>query len=623
MNEKPNTDLVLIETWIAKGQFKRALKPIEKLALENPKNARAWKNLGIVKQRLKNHKQAEKHLLHSIELDETDVDAHCSLGGVYLSLGDFKKATVYFEKGLDLSGNKSTFALLNYLVMRSREGTLDEALSRLDDALDDGEARCREDIDVGRNLPWSSFDLAQIHLLRGDMELCREAITQAVRLASAIWQLDSATYTYRLLAESLNEAIRTRAMKVVDLIDTLKSEYFAEPDKKRCFVIMPFGKKLDEADVEVNFDEVYNNFIKPTVEGEGLKCIRCDEVDEAGNIHKRMFQLIWHADVAIADVSIQNPNVFYELGIRHALRKAVTVIIRNKNASLPFNIANMNAVDYDFTDGKGDDGARTRIRKAISMGLKAGESDSHVNEILNLNIFDRPRVIGSCNVYSYPIKNTGKTLSLITGDLRSVRGIDVWVNSENTNMQMARYFDFAISSVIRFEGARKNRAGHVIDDLIQNELDEIMDGERSVSEAAVIATGPGELEKKYGVKAIFHAASVRGAVGEGYEPIRGIHRCVTNALMLMDDPEKNGAGAKLSSILIPLLGIGFVRGDFRPLLERQVEAAIEYVTDHPKSNVDNVYILAWSEQELALCQSVFRSFESLGTPVRTKQKNLE
>lgn len=618
MKNDPNTDLTLIETWIAKEQFERALKALEELALANPKNARVWKDLGVVKQQQKKHEEAARHLLHSLELDDTDVDSHCSLGGVYLSLGEFDKAAASFETGLRLSGNKSTFALLNYLAISGREGTLDDALPRFDDALDAGEAKCREDIDAGCNLPWSCFDLAQIHLLRGEIEPCRKAIKQAVRLATATWQLNSAIHTYRLMAESPDEDTRTRAVEVLELIETLKSEYFAEPDKKRCFVIMPFGKKLDEADVEVNFDEVYEKFIKPTVESAGLNCIRCDEADEAGNIHKKMFQLIWHADVAIADVSIPNPNVFYELGIRHALRKAVTVIIRNKNATLPFNIVNMNAVEYDFAGGKGDDHARTRILKAISTGLKEGKSDSHVNDTLDLKISDRPRMIGSCDVYSYPIKNINKKLAIITGDLRNVRGIDVWVNSENTNMQMARYYDFAISSVIRFEGARKTRTGHVAEDLIQHELDEIMGGERSVPEAQVIATGPGELKKKHGVKAIFHAASVRGAIGEGYEPIVAIHRCVTNALTLMDDPEKNGVGTKLSSILIPLLGIGFARGDFRPLLERQVEAAIEYLTENPASNVESVYFLAWSEQELALCQSVLRSFESLGGPVQTK-----
>jgi len=620
VHRRLEADIILIESWIMKGQFERALEPLEKLAIEHPKDARIWKTLGVVKQKLTCHEEAEKHLLHSIELDDTDVDSHCSLGGVYLALGKFDKATICFKRGVELSENKSTYALLNFLILRSRDATLDDTLSHFEDALKAGAANCQDDIDAGRNLPWSCFDLAVIHMLRDDMEHCREAITQAARLTRATWQLDSAAFSYRLIAESPEENIRARATESLDLINALKSEYFAEPDKKRCFVIMPFGKKLDGADDEVNFDEVYENFIKPTVESEGLECIRCDEVDEAGNIHKKMFQLIWHAEVSIVDVSIPNPNVFYELGIRHALRKSVTVIIRNKNATLPFNITNMNAVEYDLTGGNSDDNARERIRNAISAGTRLGVSDSHVNEVLDLIISDRPRVITSCDVYRYPIKDTDKALSIITGDLRNVRGIDVWVNSENTNMQMARYFDFSISSVIRFEGAKKNRTGHVSEDLIQQNLNEIMAGERSVPETEVIATEPGELKRKYGVKAIFHAASVRGSVGEGYEPVPGIHRCITNALALMDNPAENSAKSKLTSILIPLLGILFVRGDYRPVLKRNIEAAIQYITDNPTTSIVNVYFLAWSEQELILCQSVLRSFENLGVPVRGKVK---
>ena len=619
MQPIPGADLALIETWIAKGQFERARKPLESLALSDPTSARVWKNLGVVQQQLGKHEQAEKLLLHAIELDGGDVDAHCSLGGVYRSQGNLAQAATQFERGLALSDNQSTFALLNYLATCARAGTLDAALARYGDALDAGATRCVEEYDAGRNLPWACFDLAQCHFLRGDRAGCRDAVTEAVRLANAGWQLDSATASYRLMAESPVERTRADAVDVLALIDALKNEYFAEPNRKRCFVIMPFGTKLDAADEQVDFDEVYENFIKPTIESEGLECIRCDEVDEAGNIHKRMFQLIWRADVAIADVSLPNPNVFYELGIRHTLHRAVTIIIRNRNATLPFNIANLNAIEYDCSQGAIDPEARGRIRRAISAGLGEDASDSHVYETLGLRISDPPRVIGRCDVYGYPIRNSDRRLALITGDLRNVRGIEVWVNSENTNMQMARFFDFAISSMIRFEGARKSRTGHVAEDLIQNELAEIMCGERSVPEAAVIATGPGELQSKYGVQAIFHAASVRGTIGEGYEPVRDIQRCITNALALMDDPTANVAGRGLSSILFPLMGIGFARGDFRPLLHRQVEAALEYLAGHPDSAIETIYFLAWSEQELALCQSVLRSFDVLGAPVRSRQ----
>ncbi len=616
MQNLPVAELVLIESWIARGQLDRALPALESLALAHPRDARIWKNLGVVQQQRGQSERAETLLRHALTLDDTDVDAHCSLGGVYRASGRLQEAQDAFEHGLQRSGGRSMFALLNLLLVHAARGTLTEARVAHAEELVHGRVQVREDIRTGHNLPWACFDQAQLLLLDGDLAGCCEALTQGVRLATAAWQVDTAAAAYRQLAGAGDPALRAAATEPLTLLDTLKSRYFAAPGKRRCFVIMPFGRKLDAAGVEVDFDEVYKVFIKPMVESEGLECIRCDEVDEAGNIHQRMFRLLWRADVAIADVSLANPNVFYELGIRHALRSSVTVIIRNRHATLPFNIANLNAVEYDVSGGGDDEAARTRIRRSIAAGLKDGHADSVVTQTLDLRIADRAREIGSCEVYRYPVGDTGRHLALITGDLRNVRGIEVWVNSENTNMQMARFYDFAISSVIRFEGARRTRTGHVAEDLIQSELTALMEGEREVEEAEVLASGPGELSKKYGVQAVFHAASVRGAVGRGYEPVGSIHRCITNSLALMDDPERNAAGRLLKTILFPLLGIGFVRGDYRPMFERQVEAALEYLSSRPDSAIQTIYFLAWSEQELALCQSVFRGVERLREPVR-------
>jgi len=58
----------------------------------------------------------------------------------------------------------------------------------------------------------------------------------------------------------------------------------------------------------------------------------------------------------------------------------------------------------------------------------------------------------------------GKLVCIISGDIRNVTGIDVWVNSENTEMQMARFFDRSVSSVIRYLGAVRDEAGHVLKD---------------------------------------------------------------------------------------------------------------------------------------------------------------
>ena len=94
------------------------------------------------------------------------------------------------------------------------------------------------------------------------------------------------------------------------------------------FVIMPYGVRKDIDGQEVDFDRVYESVIQPAVSGAGLTCIRCDDLLEPGWIPARMLKHILEDRVAIVDTSTWNANVFYELGVRHALKKCVTVLIR-------------------------------------------------------------------------------------------------------------------------------------------------------------------------------------------------------------------------------------------------------------------------------------------------------
>ena len=120
--------------------------------------------------------------------------------------------------------------------------------------------------------------------------------------------------------------------------------------KKECFVIMPFGDKKDAEGKVINFDEIYTYLIKNTVEAlddPPMTCIRCDEIAESGWIHGKMFQHVYEAAVAVVDITSLNPNVFYELGVRHALADSVTVLIRRKGTEIPFNIQGLNVIEYD------------------------------------------------------------------------------------------------------------------------------------------------------------------------------------------------------------------------------------------------------------------------------------
>src|SRR6516162_7139028 len=123
-------------------------------------------------------------------------------------------------------------------------------------------------------------------------------------------------------------------------------------NKQRAFVIRPFGIKKDSAGGTVDFDHVHAELIGPALKCAGLVGSTTGEIIEAGNIREDMFCLIIEADLIICDITHHNANVFYELGIRHALRKKRSVLIKGtpvKDAT-PFDILTDRYLSYDASD---------------------------------------------------------------------------------------------------------------------------------------------------------------------------------------------------------------------------------------------------------------------------------
>ncbi|MFN8383654.1 MAG: macro domain-containing protein [Anaerolineales bacterium] len=372
---------------------------------------------------------------------------------------------------------------------------------------------------------------------------------------------------------------------------------------KTCFVIMPFGEKKDIDGQPINFDVIYKDFIKDSVEELKIKCIRCDEIAEAGWIHSKMFEYIFNADVAVVDITSLNPNVFYELGIRHALKKSVTVLIRKAGTPTPFNIQGFQMLEYKPDDPQNLESGKQKIREFIKNGIAGQVLDSPIYEVLdNLKVERKPKRIGTKNTYLYPIaKVAGKEIGMITGDIQNIKEIDVWVNSENTNMQMARHFERSISATIRYLGAKRDRAGRVIEDLVANELRKEV-GDSDVPAGIVVPTGSGELQKSHNVKKIFHAASVMGQVGRGYMPITEIAECIRNSLKLIDSDEL--AAENIQSILFPLMGTGTTRLDSDEISKQLIDAAISYVEENPQTKIQKIYFLAYHEEDLNICKHI-------------------
>lgn len=116
---------------------------------------------------------------------------------------------------------------------------------------------------------------------------------------------------------------------------------------KICFVIMGYGKKTDPTlGKTFDLDVTYNSIIRPAVEKSGYKCVRGDEVLESGIIDKSMYALLIHADLVIADITTFNPNAIYELGIRHAARPFSTIVMKEKDGNIPFDINHNKTFTY-------------------------------------------------------------------------------------------------------------------------------------------------------------------------------------------------------------------------------------------------------------------------------------
>jgi tetratricopeptide (TPR) repeat protein len=119
-----------------------------------------------------------------------------------------------------------------------------------------------------------------------------------------------------------------------------------------CFVLMPFGKKpSNTSGLTIDFDAVYRDLIAPAIREAGLEPLRADEEMAGGIIHKPMFERLILCEYAIADLTTANANVFYELGVRHAVRPWSTVLLYAKGTGqLPFDVAPLRAMTYSLNE---------------------------------------------------------------------------------------------------------------------------------------------------------------------------------------------------------------------------------------------------------------------------------
>ncbi len=117
---------------------------------------------------------------------------------------------------------------------------------------------------------------------------------------------------------------------------------------KECFVIMPIGT----GDAYKTYRNRYEHIIEPAVQGievngkQVFRCVRADFVSKAGSITRDLLTRLYSSTAVIADLTDLNPNVFYELGVRHALRSG-TILIALKGTKPPFDVGDLRVITYE------------------------------------------------------------------------------------------------------------------------------------------------------------------------------------------------------------------------------------------------------------------------------------
>jgi len=139
--------------------------------------------------------------------------------------------------------------------------------------------------------------------------------------------------------------------------EMLVRAFTVRPQKPSAFVVMQFTEE---------FNALYDEVIRPTCEKYGLACVRADDIYSDGLIIGDIVRSIQESSVIIADVTPDNPNVFYEVGYAHGMGKPTILLSDKKREKLPFDISGLRTLFYDNTIG-----GKTAIEERLSKHLQS------------------------------------------------------------------------------------------------------------------------------------------------------------------------------------------------------------------------------------------------------------
>lgn len=225
-------------------------------------------------------------------------------------------------------------------------------------------------------------------------------------------------------------------------------------NKPKCFVMMPIAD-INSYDPG-HFGRVYEHLLKPAIVAAGYQPIRADDTIKTDYIVVSIIQMIVESDIVICDLSARNPNVMYELGIRHAFNKPV-VLIKDKRTEKIFDIQGLRYSEYDESlriDSVQKD--LTKITNAIKDTASA--DNTAINSIVQL---------AGINTAELPEKQTISNDTHII--LSAINSIENRINElENRNNKSSGKYFYIANNTVYFSEHDFAVVGDTVWDVINN-----------------------------------------------------------------------------------------------------------------------------------------------------------
>lgn len=154
---------------------------------------------------------------------------------------------------------------------------------------------------------------------------------------------------------------------------------------KICFYITPIGE--DGSEQRKHSDMLLECIVSPVLEEYGLKAVRADQIDKPGIITNQILDYITKSRMVIADLSYHNPNVFYELAVRH-MKGLPAIHLSRSSDKIPFDIGNFRTITLDMSDLYSFVPQMETYKSQISSQLRSlldanGDADNPISSYLN------------------------------------------------------------------------------------------------------------------------------------------------------------------------------------------------------------------------------------------------